>query len=255
MADIESAEKAPRRHSPAPESVTAPEDAARWRGWSGWTSPVHWPCSECSPCTLREVLTPARSIPTSAERAMVQRIPNNGGGAVTGPVTVSDQTLTVSGNSASVSVPRTDVADGYTVTLVPPSNNTASTVAVAQHSGQYLDDTNLSAADGTQYQQPTVPPSSSGPAAAARTRCSPSSPSPRSATARTTNWPPCTAASAWDAFPLFPDSRRPVLKAASAVFAAECVRPVIKSLVAFFGEFHKVFGVERLCRVLSNSAE
>jgi hypothetical protein len=86
-------------------------------------------------------------------RAIVQRIPNNGGGAVTGPVTVSDQTLTVSGNSASVSVPWTDAADGYTVTLLPPSNTTVSTVAVVQHSGQCLDDTNLSTADGMQYQQ------------------------------------------------------------------------------------------------------
>ncbi|MFE9644669.1 RICIN domain-containing protein [Streptomyces sp. NPDC006365] len=86
-------------------------------------------------------------------RAIVQRIPNNGGGAVTGPVTVSDQTLTVSGNSASVSVPWTNAADGYTVILLPPSNTAISTVAVAQHSGQCLDDTNLSTANGTQYQQ------------------------------------------------------------------------------------------------------
>ncbi|MFF7388326.1 RICIN domain-containing protein [Streptomyces scabiei] len=86
-------------------------------------------------------------------RAIVQRIPNNNGGAVTGPVTVSDQTLTVSGDSASVSVPWTNAVDGYTVTLLPPSNTTVSTVAVAQHSGQCLDDTNLSTANGTQYQQ------------------------------------------------------------------------------------------------------
>ncbi|GAQ52472.1 RICIN domain-containing protein [Streptomyces acidiscabies] len=86
-------------------------------------------------------------------RAIVQRVPNNGGGAVTGPVTVSDQQLTVNGNSASVNVPWTDAADGYTVTLLPPSNTTISTVAVVQHSGQCLDDTNLSTGDGTQYQQ------------------------------------------------------------------------------------------------------
>ncbi|GHA74441.1 MULTISPECIES: RICIN domain-containing protein [Streptomyces] len=86
-------------------------------------------------------------------RAIVQRIPNNGGGAVTGPVTVSDRTLTVSGNSAAVSVPWTDAADGYTVTLLPPSNTTVSTVAVAQHSGECLDDTDLSTEDTTQYQQ------------------------------------------------------------------------------------------------------
>ncbi|MCK8437129.1 RICIN domain-containing protein [Streptomyces sp. D2-8] len=92
-------------------------------------------------------------VENSRVRAIVQRIPNNSGGAVTGPVTVSDQTLTVSNNSASVSVPWTDAADGYTVTLLPPSNTTVSTVAVVQHSGQCLDDTNLSTADGTQYQQ------------------------------------------------------------------------------------------------------
>ncbi|MFI2435720.1 RICIN domain-containing protein [Streptomyces sp. NPDC018693] len=92
-------------------------------------------------------------VENSRVRAIVQRIPHNGGGAVTGPVTVSDQTLTVSGNSASVSVPWTDAADGYTITLLPPSNTTVSTVAVVQHSGQCLDDTDLSTADGTQYQQ------------------------------------------------------------------------------------------------------
>jgi len=86
-------------------------------------------------------------------RAIVQRVPNNGGGAVTGPLTVFDQTLTVNGNSASVNVPWTDATDGYTVTLLPPSDTTVSTVAVAQHSGQCLDDTGLSTADGTQYQQ------------------------------------------------------------------------------------------------------
>ncbi|MFF7788284.1 RICIN domain-containing protein [Streptomyces sp. NPDC007991] len=65
-----------------------------------------------------------------------------------GPVTVSDQTLTVSGNSASLTVPWTDSGDGYTVTLLPPSNTTISTVAVAQHSGQCLDVSGASTADG-----------------------------------------------------------------------------------------------------------
>ncbi|MFI8324110.1 beta-xylosidase [Streptomyces sp. NPDC085529] len=54
-------------------------------------------------------------------RAIVQRVPHHGGGPVTGPVTVSDRTLTVRDDSASVSVPWTDAADGYTVTLLPPS--------------------------------------------------------------------------------------------------------------------------------------
>jgi hypothetical protein len=86
-------------------------------------------------------------------RAVLQRIPYNNGGAVAGPVTVSDQTLTVSGNAASVNVPYSSAKDGYTLTLLPPSNTTISTVAVSQNSGQCLDDTNLSTANSTQYQQ------------------------------------------------------------------------------------------------------
>ncbi|MFE8950513.1 RICIN domain-containing protein [Streptomyces sp. NPDC007856] len=86
-------------------------------------------------------------------RAVVQRIPYNSGAAVTGPTTISDSTLTVSDNAASVSIPWSNAKDGYTVTLLPPSNATISTAAVSENSGQCLDDTNLSTADGTQYQQ------------------------------------------------------------------------------------------------------
>ncbi|MFJ5031144.1 RICIN domain-containing protein [Streptomyces sp. NPDC088560] len=86
-------------------------------------------------------------------RAVVQRVPYNAGAAVTGPETLSDTTLSVSDNAASVSIPWSNAKDGYTVTLLPPSNTTVSTVAVSENSGQCLDDTNLSAANGTQYQQ------------------------------------------------------------------------------------------------------
>ncbi|MEV6006905.1 RICIN domain-containing protein [Streptomyces sp. NPDC051976] len=86
-------------------------------------------------------------------RAVVQRIPYNNGAAVTGPTTISDTTLTVSANAASLTVPYTNAKDGYTVTLFPPSTTTVSTVAVSENSGQCLDDTNLSTANGTQYQQ------------------------------------------------------------------------------------------------------
>jgi hypothetical protein len=54
-------------------------------------------------------------------RAVVQRIPYNGGAAVTGPVTVSDTILTVSNNAASVSILWSNAQDGYTITLLPPS--------------------------------------------------------------------------------------------------------------------------------------
>ncbi|MFF1475517.1 RICIN domain-containing protein [Streptomyces mirabilis] len=86
-------------------------------------------------------------------RAVLQRVPYNNGAAVTGPETISDTTLTVSNNSTSVSVPWSNAKDGYTITLLPPSNTNVSTVAVSQNSGQCLDDTDLSTANGTQYQQ------------------------------------------------------------------------------------------------------
>ncbi|MQY37291.1 hypothetical protein SRB17_52950 [Streptomyces sp. RB17] len=86
-------------------------------------------------------------------RAVVQRVPYNNGAAVTGPETVSDTTLTVSNNAASVRIPWSNAKDGYTVTLLAPSNTTISTVAVSENSGQCLDDTDLSTADKTQYQQ------------------------------------------------------------------------------------------------------
>src|SRR5436190_168255 len=54
-------------------------------------------------------------------RVVVQRVPYNGGAAVSGPVTVSDQTMTVSGNTATVNVNWTDAHDGYTITLLPPA--------------------------------------------------------------------------------------------------------------------------------------
>ncbi|KUO06975.1 beta-xylosidase [Streptomyces sp. DSM 15324] len=86
-------------------------------------------------------------------RAVVQRNPYDNGNAVSGPTTVSDTTLTVSGDAASLTVPWTNAKDAYTVTLLPPSNTTISTIAISANSHQCLDDTNLSRANGTQYQQ------------------------------------------------------------------------------------------------------
>ncbi|WP_146067862.1 hypothetical protein [Streptomyces sp. Ru72] len=72
---------------------------------------------------------------------MVQHVPGNGNGngngAATGPVTVSEQPLTASGNSASLTVPRTDSVDGCTATLLSPSYTAVSTVAMAQRSGKW----------------------------------------------------------------------------------------------------------------------
>ncbi|QQM38258.1 RICIN domain-containing protein [Streptomyces liliifuscus] len=92
-------------------------------------------------------------VENSRVRVVVQRVPYNNGTAVSGPETVTDTALSVNGNSASLSIPWSNAKDGYTVTLLPPSNTTVSTVAVSQNSGQCLDDTDLSTANGTQYQQ------------------------------------------------------------------------------------------------------
>ena len=86
-------------------------------------------------------------------RAILQRIPYTNGASVAGPTTVSDTDLSVTDNAASVTVPYTNAADGYTITLLPPSNTAISTVAVSENSSQCLDDTGLSTANGTQYQQ------------------------------------------------------------------------------------------------------
>ena len=50
---------------------------------------------------------------------IVQRVPDNNGGAVTGPVTMTDQTVIVTSNAVSLSVPWTSARDGYTVTVLP----------------------------------------------------------------------------------------------------------------------------------------
>ncbi|WP_069768009.1 RICIN domain-containing protein [Streptomyces sp. LUP30] len=89
----------------------------------------------------------------SRVRAVVQRIPYDNGAAVAGPETISDTTLTVSGNAATLTLPWSNAKDSYTVTLLPPSDTTVSTVAVSQNSGQCLDDTDLATTDGKQYQQ------------------------------------------------------------------------------------------------------
>jgi hypothetical protein len=86
-------------------------------------------------------------------RVVAQRIPFNGGGAVQGPVTIQNSVLTLSDNAATVNLPHTNADDTFTITLLPPSDSSFGSVAVAQHSQQCLDNTNLSTADGNQQQQ------------------------------------------------------------------------------------------------------
>ncbi|MBV1854402.1 RICIN domain-containing protein [Catellatospora tritici] len=86
-------------------------------------------------------------------RILTQRIPNNSGGAVQGPITISNTVVTLSGNATTVNLPHTNIDDTFTITLLPPSNAGFQSVAVAQHSQQCLDNKNLSSTNGNQQQQ------------------------------------------------------------------------------------------------------
>jgi len=89
-------------------------------------------------------------------RVVVERIPHNNGGAVTGPVTVQDQVVTLTNNATTVTINNGSLTDAYTITLLPPSpggDTGFTSVAVAQHSGQCLDNTDQRTTDGNQQQQ------------------------------------------------------------------------------------------------------
>ena len=86
-------------------------------------------------------------------RVVVQTIPNGGGGAVQGPTTTADYVANLSNNGTVVNLPHYAIDDAFTITLLPPSDGSFQSVAVAQHSQHCLDNTNLIAADGNQQQQ------------------------------------------------------------------------------------------------------
>ena len=86
-------------------------------------------------------------------RVLAQRIPHNGGGAVQGPVTIQNFVATLSNNGTTVNLPHTNADETFTITLLPPSDTSFQSVAVAQHSQLCLDNTNLSTADGNPQQQ------------------------------------------------------------------------------------------------------
>ncbi|HWO59860.1 MAG TPA: ricin-type beta-trefoil lectin domain protein [Umezawaea sp.] len=102
---------------------------------------------------LRGLDTTSGLVRNNQVRVRVQRIPHNGGGVVQGPVTVRDSVVTLSDNGTTVSVPHSAVDETSTITLLPPSDAGFQTVAVAQHSGQCLDNADLSTADGNRQQQ------------------------------------------------------------------------------------------------------
>ncbi|MEV4282056.1 RICIN domain-containing protein [Actinoplanes xinjiangensis] len=86
-------------------------------------------------------------------RVRVQRIPYDNGGAVAGPITVQDRVLTLNGNATTVTIAANTATDAYTITVLPPTDMSFTGVAVAQHSGQCLDNTDLRTTDGNRQQQ------------------------------------------------------------------------------------------------------
>ncbi|KAA9373162.1 beta-xylosidase [Microbispora cellulosiformans] len=72
---------------------------------------------------LQRLDTTSGLVQNNQVRVVVERVPYNGGGAVTGPVTVQNTVVNVSNNNATVNVPHTSVDDTYTVTLLPPDTS------------------------------------------------------------------------------------------------------------------------------------
>jgi hypothetical protein len=102
---------------------------------------------------LQRLDTTTGIVANNQVRVIVHRIPHNGGAAVQGPVTIQNSVVTLSGNATTINLPHTNIDDTFTITLQPPANTSFQSVAVAQHSQQCLDNTNMSTADGNQQQQ------------------------------------------------------------------------------------------------------
>ncbi|SMD22608.1 RICIN domain-containing protein [Kibdelosporangium aridum] len=102
---------------------------------------------------LRSLDATSGIVQNNQVRVVAQRIPHNGGGAVAGPITIQNSVVTLSGNATTVNLPHSNAEDSFTVTVLSPSDSGFQSVAVAQHSQQCLDNTNLSTADGNQQQQ------------------------------------------------------------------------------------------------------
>jgi hypothetical protein len=102
---------------------------------------------------LQRLDTTSGIVQNNQVRVVAQRIPHNNGGAVQGPITIHNSVVTLSNNATTVNLPHTNADDTFTITLLPPSDGGFQSVAVAQHSQQCLDNTNLSTADGNVQQQ------------------------------------------------------------------------------------------------------
>jgi hypothetical protein len=87
-------------------------------------------------------------------RVTVQRIPYQGGGAVTSPVTVQDSVVTLANNATTVNLPHTNIDETFTITVLPPTETPPPTgqQIVGAQSGRCLDVPNSTTSNGTQVQ-------------------------------------------------------------------------------------------------------
>ncbi|MDG4830719.1 RICIN domain-containing protein [Solwaraspora sp. WMMD1047] len=102
---------------------------------------------------LQRLDTTSGIVQNNQVRILTQRIPHNGGGPVQAPITVANTVAILADDRVAVVLPYANQTDTYTVTLLPPSDGTFQSVAVAQHSQQCLDNPGRGTADGNVAQQ------------------------------------------------------------------------------------------------------
>jgi hypothetical protein len=104
---------------------------------------------------LRRLDTTSGIVQNNQVRVVVNRIPYNNGGAVTGPVLHSDTVVTLSGNATTVNVPNNDTNQTYTLELLPPGQIPPGSWerVTSRHSGLTMDVSNVSTADGALVHQ------------------------------------------------------------------------------------------------------
>jgi hypothetical protein len=100
---------------------------------------------------LRNLNATSGIVQNNRVRAVVERIPYNGGGAVAGPVTVQDSVVTLSGDGTVFNLPHGNADETFTITLLPPGGDTAGELR-AVTAGRCLDVPNATVQTGAQVQ-------------------------------------------------------------------------------------------------------
>jgi hypothetical protein len=102
---------------------------------------------------LRNLNATSGIVQNNQVRAIVERIPYNGGGAVAGPVVVQDTVVTLSNNGTTINLPHNNADETFTITLLPPTGGGTSTGELrAVASNKCLDVPSATTTAGTQTQ-------------------------------------------------------------------------------------------------------